>query len=321
MTISTKNGGQTIAHTRPGKPSGFTLIELLIVIAIIAILSSILFPVFASAREKARQSSCQSNLKQFMLAINMYTQDYDEGMPFAWKIKGQLGSKITQTGEEGAGKTPQGLWVSLLPYAKSQEIFRCPNDPKFWGTKAASKSSVTAVTVTAGKYSYYDALGQSYKFSKDNFSLPPEIANITTAEFNGLESGTSAGTKDRGDMMMSPAGPTPGTYVLPPTPMRVSFFARPSETRVIRDFNAPWEEFEGTPNGFEEGHASETATHKQGINVAFADGHVKFVASKATFNTFCDGPTLSPSRNSATGQPFSAGDGSCNTAGMERKKP
>jgi prepilin-type N-terminal cleavage/methylation domain-containing protein len=60
---------------------GFTLIELLVVIAIIAILAAILFPVFARAREKARQTSCVSNLKQVALASLMYTQDYDECPP------------------------------------------------------------------------------------------------------------------------------------------------------------------------------------------------------------------------------------------------
>src|SRR5438270_674257 len=62
---------------------GFTLIELLVVIAIIAILAAILFPVFAQAREKARQAACQSNLKQLGLAAMMYTQDYDGTYPIA----------------------------------------------------------------------------------------------------------------------------------------------------------------------------------------------------------------------------------------------
>ncbi|NUQ70467.1 MAG: prepilin-type N-terminal cleavage/methylation domain-containing protein, partial [Chthonomonadales bacterium] len=60
------------------KAHGFTLIELLVVIAIIAILAAILFPVFAQAREKARQTSCLSNMKQLMTSAMMYVQDYDE---------------------------------------------------------------------------------------------------------------------------------------------------------------------------------------------------------------------------------------------------
>src|ERR1022692_3932033 len=66
---------------RRGHQSGFTLIELLVVIAIIAILAAILFPVFARARENARRSSCQSNLKQIALGFKQYIQDYDEEYP------------------------------------------------------------------------------------------------------------------------------------------------------------------------------------------------------------------------------------------------
>src|SRR5262249_57575742 len=68
------------------RPRGFTLIELLVVIAIIAILAAILFPVFAQAREKARQSGCISNLKQIGVGIMQYVQDCDEAYPCNWYV-------------------------------------------------------------------------------------------------------------------------------------------------------------------------------------------------------------------------------------------
>jgi prepilin-type N-terminal cleavage/methylation domain-containing protein/prepilin-type processing-associated H-X9-DG protein len=96
------------------KYQAFTLIELLVVIAIIAILASILFPVFGRARENARRSSCQSNLKQIGLGIMQYTQDYDEKMPGA------------RTDIVGIGEVP---WhVMVQPYIKSTQLFKCPSN-------------------------------------------------------------------------------------------------------------------------------------------------------------------------------------------------
>ncbi len=68
----------------PRSRAGFTLIELLVVIAIIAVLAAILFPVFAQAREKARQTACLSNLKQMGTAVMMYSLDYDETLPLGY---------------------------------------------------------------------------------------------------------------------------------------------------------------------------------------------------------------------------------------------
>jgi prepilin-type N-terminal cleavage/methylation domain-containing protein/prepilin-type processing-associated H-X9-DG protein len=99
---------------RSNRP-GFTLIELLVVIAIIAILAAILFPVFAQAREKARQSACLSNSKQIGLALQMYTQDYDEVVPNQWWDK----NKCTEW-----DCTP--AW-QLAPYIKNTQVWVCPS--------------------------------------------------------------------------------------------------------------------------------------------------------------------------------------------------
>lgn len=133
------------AHRR----RGFTLIELLVVIAIIAILAAILFPVFAQAREAARKTSCQSNMKQLGVGALMYAQDYDESFPVGGKTcdaaqpdgsPGCLyGALIRGNTRVGYGDTWQGGGVAVLqPYIKNQAVIWCPNQDKLNGFEGSS---------------------------------------------------------------------------------------------------------------------------------------------------------------------------------------
>lgn len=119
------------------KKRGFTLIELLVVIAIIALLVSILFPVFSRAREKARQTTCVSNLKQIGAAMLMYAQDWDEWVPSASELRRPL-EIFFNTGYAGG----------------NQSIFVCPS---------GEPSSFSAWTLT---------YGSKYKYSYQGYFLP-----------------------------------------------------------------------------------------------------------------------------------------------------
>jgi len=146
---------------------GFTLIELLVVIAIIAILAAILFPVFARAREKARQTSCLSNVKQLQLSILMYVQDYDETFP--------LGNNSWD-----------GTWVKwftlMEPYIKNQQILTCPSrkttSPGYgWNIRGGNADSNSTTGL-------YQNNGMGYHFPVGNRDTPTDehlsLADIET---------------------------------------------------------------------------------------------------------------------------------------------
>jgi prepilin-type N-terminal cleavage/methylation domain-containing protein/prepilin-type processing-associated H-X9-DG protein len=150
--------------------SAFTLIELLVVVAIIAILAAILFPVFARARENARRSSCQSNLKQIGLGIIQYTQDYDERLP-----RNDAGRDLL-------------TWVDTLqPYLKSDQIFVCPSDSSPYQMSVAGSS--------LRKTSY--AINQIYSSNPSENLFEANDANAVPTSLAAIED--SSGTIAAGD--------------------------------------------------------------------------------------------------------------------------
>ncbi len=133
--------------------SGFTLIELLVVIAVIAILASILFPVFQNVRENARRASCQSNLKQLGLAFTQYAQDYDEHLPMGVSA----GRANYGYGDGWAGR--------VYPFVQSAGVFHCPDD-----AAAPVQNTVGGKTYTLSPVSY------AYNRNLAGSDLPGDIS-------------------------------------------------------------------------------------------------------------------------------------------------
>lgn len=130
----------------------FTLIELLVVIAIIAILAAILFPVFARAKEAAKQMACLSQAKQVATSVKMYLSDFDDTMPLFYAYNSQ-----PPAGQVGH----KGVELELMPYCKSKEVFKSPVDT----------GGPFLATDVPGADTYWKAYGSSYRFTQCMYTL------------------------------------------------------------------------------------------------------------------------------------------------------
>ncbi|MEN6404788.1 MAG: prepilin-type N-terminal cleavage/methylation domain-containing protein [Armatimonadia bacterium] len=182
---------------------GFTLIELLVVIAILAILAAILFPVFAKAREKARQSSCLSNVRQLGMAWLQYLQDYDETFaPHVTEREAPAGTPDT-----AAARAQYSYQNKLLPYIKNTQIFKCPSAPAWpspapgaWYNADYGNNENEALLPSASQQAWYLAnpdFGVNEKVTVGQIASPANFLLIGDA-------GRSDGTASRGGMYPQP---------------------------------------------------------------------------------------------------------------------
>jgi prepilin-type N-terminal cleavage/methylation domain-containing protein/prepilin-type processing-associated H-X9-DG protein len=244
--------------------SAFTLIELLVVIAIIAILAAILFPVFAQAREKARQTSCVANTRQMGIALSMYAQD-NEGYPM-------MGSLSTAD--------PRTRWPDYIyPYVKNEGLFSCPSKPEDLEGKAWAHLPKTS-PVRYGGYGYnFQYLGNSRLATATSPNLPfgaldSEIVRpaetIAISDTNGVR-------KDDGTV-------SEGQYTIDPP--------------------LPSERGSGKASGYYGNGSAECGSDKPGlpgcrslpherhngmVSVVFADGHAKAMQLKQMDDKNSDG--------------------------------
>ena len=255
----------TKSPARGGSRSAFTLIELLVVIAIIAILAAILFPVFAQARESARKIACISNIRQVNLASAMYAEDYDEtvvpaGMRYAHT------PSICYECDNNAACLTSSYWTSprawvdwgvpLIPYIKDEHLFSCPDRPQYgcngyaMNTDSSDDDFPGAPTPPG---SFMDSPGSGpVALTEAAVSAPADCLFLYDSHDQALENAPTTN-----------CGPSQGW-----------------DTEAWETMNA-WIVAEKNGEGVQEACQAQGVEdpwrHTNGFNVAWLDGHAKYV--------------------------------------------
>jgi len=246
---------------------GFTLIELLVVIAIIAILAAILFPVFAKAREKARQSSCANNMKQLALGIAIYTQDYDEKLP---------------SGDVGGTTSDAAGWAAdIFGEIKSVGVYKCPDDATQGTTATVDGNTVNLVPIS---YAYNGNLGGGIVLGSlisvsntvmlsEVSGVTGDVANITYADGTTESAAGATGNGTPNPQIGTESDPvadigalSSGIYATTPNTTGTALY----ETGYLGGSNGI-----ALPNSFDPANTG-GGLHSGGANYGFIDSHVKW---------------------------------------------
>jgi prepilin-type N-terminal cleavage/methylation domain-containing protein/prepilin-type processing-associated H-X9-DG protein len=250
---------------------GFTLIELLVVIAIIAILAAILFPVFAKAREKARQTACLSNEKQIMLGMVQYSQDNDEVFPFIYI---------------NIGPTNVGWFQMIHPYIKSHAVFICPDD--------ANSSASPASWFGANPPDYEPPFHTGY------------IVNVQTglSPTDGIRNSLAATVSPASTVYLADGAAQPTAYA----PFITSASTIKPQAWILED---PTTDHAFSPGpslatGGSGDWAGPAIRHTEGCNVGFYDGHAKWMRPAVWY--YGNTPWMDPECGGGGSGTNSAGD-------------
>ncbi|MEA3400246.1 MAG: DUF1559 domain-containing protein [Armatimonadota bacterium] len=235
---------------------GFTLIELLVVIAIIAILAAILFPVFARAREKARQASCLSNVKQLALGVMMYAQDYDETFPCWARWYPSRYNAGDGFADPSVNTSPQSPPLAIYPYVKNLAVYVCPS-----GAAAPSGGYGTYNTYwkfpgpASRGYGFRDAI---FGRAVTTFPVATRVADLSHPATTVMLGDSAHMFGGKGALIWS---------------------------NVCCDGSWTTSPLDGIGFNGEPVDDSEVSRHNGGENYGFADGHAKWVQARTALNT------------------------------------
>jgi prepilin-type N-terminal cleavage/methylation domain-containing protein/prepilin-type processing-associated H-X9-DG protein len=246
---------------------GFTLIELLVVIAIIAILAAILFPVFAKAREKARQTACLSNMKQIAMATLMYANDYDEWWPpyryfgTTPAITEDLGPGCNNIPQKSAYLTP----VLIQPYVRNAGLFACPA----WAGNRTCKANFP-LPVTRWSYNSINCA----HFHSCNPAGGTGIASITCNHCNKLC--PSAGNRG---VMTQRTGTSMSNCPAPANTILIFELQTATGAGLPHCCNTDCMTSGDSFHTYVRAnlYAPQRQVHNEGCNYAFCDGHAKWM--------------------------------------------